>query len=304
MGCCASVLSHNVDNQTSHTQERISHTTATRDTSDRTTQPRQRTRHTASLPLNEHYNEPVRNHVWYSKRRTWTRAQLDRERTEFFETRVTGRPEIWAAVSTVISLIRNGDLATAQGILDAAGITVPTGDLCEGCYDEQGVLYRVPQCVVSDPENIVPSSSRTASEDGGPARYEEEQDAGMLSDSKLADDDDADASGDELISQDVERRREEKGKTSERDLIRVLARLSDRGGPDILLSIGKGQTVGFLARRVHQEAKLEDDRRVRIAYLGHLLNEREPLVDQGWKTGHIVNALISPVNDLNLGHRS
>ncbi|KAJ5789976.1 uncharacterized protein N7518_006987 [Penicillium psychrosexuale] len=275
----------------------------TRDTSDRTTQPRQRTRHTASLPLNEHYNEPVRNHVWYSKRRTWTRAQLDRERTEFFETRVTGRPEIWAAVSTVISLIRNGDLATAQGILDAAGITVPTGDLCEGCYDEQGVLYRVPQCVVSDPENIVPSSSRTASEDGGPAGYEEEQDAGMLSDSKLADDD-ADASGDELISQDVERRREEKGKTSERNLIRVLARLSDRGGPDILLSIGKGQTVGFLARRVHQEAKLEDDRRVRIAYLGHLLNEREPLVDQGWKTGHVVNALVSPVKDLNLGHRS
>ena len=197
----------------------------------------------------------MRTHVWYSKRRTWTRAQLDRERTEFFETRVTGRPEIWAAISTVISLIRNGDLVTAQGIVDAAGITVPTGDLCEGCYDEQGVLYRVPQCVVSDPENIVPPSSRTASEDGGPAGYEEEPDAGMLSDSKLAADD-ADASGDELISQDAERRREEKGKTSERDLIRVLARLSDRGGADIQLPIGKGQTVGFLARRVHQEAKV------------------------------------------------
>jgi hypothetical protein len=87
-------------------------------------------------------------------------------------------------------------------------------------------------------------------------------------------------------------------------LIRVLARLSDRGGPDIMISIGKGQTVGLLARKVHQEAKLKSDRRVRIAYLGHLLNEREPLVDQGWKTGHVVNALVvSPVDDLGLGHR-
>ncbi|EKV06133.1 hypothetical protein PDIG_79110 [Penicillium digitatum PHI26] len=220
--------------------------------------------------------------MWRSKRRTWTRAQLDHERIEFFETRVTGRPEIWAAVSTAISLIRSGDLVTAQSIIDAAGITVPTGDLCEGCYDEQGVLYRVPQCVVSDPENMVPSSSRTASEDGGSAGYEE-PDAGTLSDGKLATDD---VSGDELVLQDVERRREEKGKTRERDLIRVCARLSDRGGPDILLS-------------------LQDDRRVRIAYLGHFLNEREPLVDQGWKTGHVVNALVvSPVRDLGLGHRS
>ncbi|KAJ5816013.1 hypothetical protein N7447_008246 [Penicillium robsamsonii] len=299
MGCCASVLSRNVDNQ--H-QERISHITATRDTSDRSTQPGQRSRRAPDLPLNEHYNQPVRNHVWRSKRQTWTRAQLDRERTEFFETRVTGRPEIWAAVSTVISLIRSGDLVTAQSIIDAAGITIPTGDLCEGCYDEQGVLYRVPQCVVSDPENMVPSSSRTASEAGGPARYEEEPDTGTLSDDKLDADD---ASADELISQDVERRRDEKGKTSERDLIRVLARLSDRGGPDIVISIGKGQTVGLLARKVHQEAKLEDDRRVRIAYLGHLLNERASLVDQGWKTGHVVNALVvSPVDDQCLGHRS
>ncbi|KAJ5950344.1 uncharacterized protein N7479_008757 [Penicillium vulpinum] len=275
---------------------------ATRDTSNRSTQPGQRTRRAPNLPLNEHYNQPVRNHVWRSKRRTWTRAQLDRERAEFFETRVTGRPEIWAALSTAISLIRSGDLVTAQSIIDAAGITIPTGDLCEGCYDEQGALYRIPQCVVSDPENIVPSSSRTASEDGGPAGYEEELDTGAISDGKLATDD---ASGDELISQDIERRRDEKGKTSERDLIRVLARLSDRGGPDILLSINKGQTVGFLARKVHQEAQLEDNRRVRIAYLGHLLNEREPLVDQGWKTGHVVNALVvSPVDGLGPGHRS
>ncbi|KAJ5793965.1 hypothetical protein N7457_000564 [Penicillium paradoxum] len=251
MGCCASVLSRNVTDETSYSQERISHQTQTQEANNGSRPPGRRSRRAPNVPLNQHYNEPVREHVWRSKRRTWTRAQLDRERAEFFETRVTGRPEIWAAISTAILLIRSGDLATAQGIVDAAGITIPTGDLCEGCYDEQGVLYRLPQCVVSDPEDMVASSFQMA-EDGG-SGVDDEPDAGNLSDGKLATDD---ASGDELISQDVERRRDEKGKTSERDLIRVIARLSDRGGPDILLSVDKGQTVGFLARKVHQEAKV------------------------------------------------
>lgn len=202
----------------------------------------------STLPLSQHYNEPVRLHVWYSKRRVWTRAELDRERKEFFETRVTGRPEVWAALATAISLLRSGDPATAQSIVDAAGVTIPTGDLCEGCYDEQGVLYRLPQCIVSDPDNIVGAASPDSRPTTG---NEEDGDMEALSDGKLTTDD---ASGDELIAQDIERRRDEKGKTSERDLIRVQARLSDREGPDLVLLIGKSQSVGFLARKVHQEA--------------------------------------------------
>lgn len=225
----------------------------TTDTTSTTQTTRRRTRRAPNLPLSEHYNEPVRLHVWHSKRRTWTRAELDRERGEFFETRVTGRSEVWAALATAISMIRAGDLATAQGIVDAAGVTIPTGDLCEGCYDEQGVLYRLPQCIVSDPENIVKSSSDGARSKSTPDDPGEEQDEDTeaLSDGKLTTDD---ASGDELIADDLERRRDEKGKTSERDLIRVRARLSDRGGPDLMLLMGKRQTVGFLARKVHQEA--------------------------------------------------
>ncbi|KAJ5985490.1 hypothetical protein N7522_012686 [Penicillium canescens] len=309
MGCCSSVPSPDDDQQDSpytynqHTQNHTSSTNRNGTTPATPTARRtnRRIRHAPNLPLDEHYNEPVRNHVWHSKRRTWTRAQLDRERTEFFETRVTGRPEVWAAVASAISLMRTGDLATAQSIVDAAGVTVPTGDLCEGCYDQQGVLYRLPQCIVSDPENMVVTADTdaTVSEpgDGHDEDEDEDEDDELdddgLRDGKLATDD---ASGDELIARDIERRRDEKGKTSERDLIRVLARLSDREGPDLVLSVGKGQTVGFLARRVHQEAELADNARVRIAYLGHLLKEQQPLLDQGWKIGHVVNALVVSPN--------
>ncbi|RWQ95707.1 ubiquitin domain protein [Paecilomyces variotii] len=233
-------------------------------------------RRRGAVPLSEHYNQPIRPHTWRSKRRTWSHAQLARERQEFFETRVTGRQEVWAALASATALMRDGDFATAQSIIDAAGITVPTGDLCEGCYDETGALYRLPQCIVSDPDNIVDSPADGIDNDA-------------ISDGKLGADE---ASEDELIPDDIERRREEKGKTSERDLIKVKARLSDREGPDLTISIGKTQSVGLLARKVQGEAGISGRQRVRLAYLGRILNEHESLTDQGWKNGHIVNALV------------
>lgn len=153
---------------------------------------------------------------------------------------MTGRPEVWAALATATALMRDGDFATAQSIIDAAGVTVPTGDLCEGCYDETGALYRLPQCIVSDPDNVVDSPADGIDNDA-------------MSDGKLGEDE---ASEDELIPDDIERRREEKGKTSERDLIKVKARLSDREGPDLTISIGKTQSVGLLARKVQAEAEV------------------------------------------------
>lgn len=223
------------------------------DTSATTQASRRHGRRSSALPLNQHYNAPLRSHVWYSKRRAWNRADLDRERREFFETRVTGRPEVWAALAAAITIMRGNDLATAQSIINAAGVTIPTGDLCEGCYDEQGVLYRLPQCIVSDPENMAETSSSGVN-DGtqGSEVMQEEDDLEALADGKFGTED---ASGDELMAEDMERRRDEKGKTSERNLIRVQARLSDRGGPDLTVSVGKSQSVGFLARKIQQDAQ-------------------------------------------------
>ncbi|KAL4917651.1 hypothetical protein BDW62DRAFT_183575 [Aspergillus aurantiobrunneus] len=190
--------------------------------------------------------------------------------------------------------MRSEDFATAQSIIDAAGVTVPTGDLCQGCYDEQGVLYRLPRCVVSDPENIVVSAGEG---EGGESTDGDENnvDVGFETDDRKGGFDSEVESGDELIGEDAEseRRRDEKGKTSERDLIRVYARLSDRDGDDVVISLKMTQNVGFLARKVQQEVGIPRTQRVRIAYLGKLLKEHATLVDQGWKPGHVVNALVA-----------
>lgn len=181
--------------------------------------------------MGEQFNAPLRPHVWTSKKQ-WNRSQLDRERQEFFETRVTGHAEIWATLKVVVGLLADGDITTAQSILDAAAITVPTGDLKNGAYDEAGNLYQIPEHVISDPQNMV-------------LDQQEDMKKGELS---------HEATDDEAI----ERKREEKGKSVLKtdDIIKVRARLSDRGGPDVVIPMGKDQAVRILMRRVQEEANV------------------------------------------------
>ena len=132
-----------------------------------------------------------------------------------------------------MGLLAGGDITTAQSILDAAAITVPTGDLKNGAYDEAGNLYQMPEYVISDPQNLI------LNQQGEIQKGEVSNDA--------TDDDEA-----------IERKREEKGKSvlKTSDVIKVRARLSDRGGPDVVISMGKDQAVRTLVRRVHEEVNV------------------------------------------------
>ncbi|KAK0743424.1 hypothetical protein B0T18DRAFT_392208 [Schizothecium vesticola] len=257
-------------------------------------------RHRPSQPLSQHINKPLRRHEWSSRNRTWTRASLDRERTDFFDTRVTGRQEVWQTIRVALEVMwaveRGGEegrrsngvggpseqdpavaLATAQSILTAADVTLPTGDLAQGVYDALGNYYSLPEYVVCDPQNI--AQPRGLDDGLGDTKVD------LAADLEGADDgiDDVD---------EVERRREEKGKAvvDVRDLITVRARLSD-GSKDVNVSIGKDETVRSLATRVAEAAKFSG-KSIRIAYMGKILREGSSLTDQGWKQGHVVNALV------------
>ena len=101
-----------------------------------------------------------------------------------------------------------------------------------GAYDQVGNFYQMPEHVINDPGNVVLTSRDGAHkvEDPGDATDEEE----------------------------LERRREEKGKSVLKtgELVKVKARLSDRGGPDIVVSIGKEQNVRVLTRTIQEEANV------------------------------------------------
>ena len=136
----------------------------------------------------------------------------------------------------MVGLLADGDITTAQSILDAAAITVPTGDLKNGAYDEIGNLYQIPEHVISDPQNVVLDS-------------QEEVKKGELSNEATDDDD------------EIERKREEKGKSVLKtgDTIKIRARLSDRGGPDVVIPLGRDQAVRMLVRRVQEEANVRTE---------------------------------------------
>lgn len=129
-----------------------------------------------------------------------------------------------------------GGIATAQTILEAADITLPTGDMANGAYDVFGALYSLPEWVVSDPTNIV---------------VEDDDDAedGLVKGVPEAPEDDED-------DEEVSRRREEKGKAvlAASDVIAVTARLSDRGGADVTVHVGKGDSVRLLTKRIFEES--------------------------------------------------
>lgn len=175
---------------------------------------------------------------------------------------------MWSALRLVCEMLRSGDLSGAQALLDAVGATCPSGRVAfdrrsggrkGGVFDALGVLYEIPGWVVGDPEDLI----------------EEEK--------EVVDDEE---------DEEAVPRREEKGKGRAEEvgeIIRVRARLSDRG-TDVLISVGKEQKVAVLVRTVQEEAGVSG--KVKLAYMGKMLDEGKTLAQNGWREGHVVNALV------------
>jgi Ubiquitin-binding domain len=158
---------------------------------------------------------------------------------------VTGRPEIWQTLQQVLEVLWNGGdhgdtdggLGTAQQILDAAGITIPTGDLAGGAYDSLGAHYSLPEPVVSDPQNLSELPARNGNEEEDKSGEEAEENADE----------------DEIL-----RRREEKGKAvvNARDLVTIRAKLSDRDEVPLKVTISKEDSVRLVARKIFEESNV------------------------------------------------
>jgi hypothetical protein len=260
--------------------------------------------------LADHFNLPLKPpKPWKSKNKTWTRSQLLRERYEFFETRVTGRKEIWNGLKQVIECMREGDLADAQGILDAMSVTLPTGHLEEGSYDEYGNLYRIPQAVISDPTDVV--------EDMNDAETDTVTGSGDI-DAIAAKLDAAENANLSESKQDLvqEKARAAKGKTAIRDAVKVRCRLSDRGSPecDVTVILDRSEKVAQLPTRIQLErdvswnelaqfythstttanaSQIPSKASLRFAYLGKILDKSQTLEEQGWKEGNVIQVLVT-----------
>jgi len=168
---------------------------------------------------------------------------LRAERDAFFDTRVTGKPHVWDVLRNVTELLRQGSaesseehrLKEAQGMLEAAAITCPTGRIRDGLYDETGVSYKLPKHIITDPVNVIPDEVERHSHD-----METKEGLSVMD-------------GADETDEDGLERKDEKGKRGVGNPIKIRARLSDRG-TDIHLEIGDEQTVKTIARMIQDEA--------------------------------------------------
>jgi hypothetical protein len=224
---------------------------------------------------------------------------------------VTGHKEVWNGLKQAIDCLREGDLADAQGILTAMSVTLPTGKLEDGAYDEHGNLYKIPQAVISDPEDVVEDMSDIDSQtvtggsdlDAIAAKLEATDGSGALEQNKQTS---AEAKAKAV-----------KGKTAVRDAVKVRCRLSDRGSPecDVTVVLGRSEKVALLSDRIGVERdvrhppglrglnfcssnrltllpQIPSRARLRFAYLGKMLDATKTLEEQGWREGDVIQVLV------------
>ncbi|KAK1068784.1 hypothetical protein LTR74_005442 [Friedmanniomyces endolithicus] len=221
----------------------------------------------------------------------WTRSLLTRLRAEFFDTQLSGDPQAWIAIRRVCELLREGELGTAQAVLDAAALTTPRGLVGRGkgvdgrrggVWDAGGRFYEVPGWVVGDPGDLVEDLEKEG--DGG-----EGEKVGL---------DGVEEDTDEDLKQEVRlpapqpaTPRVEKGKgraESPGRLVKVACRRSDRGR-DLVVDYNEKEPAASLAVRVRDKI---GDKRVRLVFRGRLVDGGRTLAAQGWREGMVVNAFV------------
>ncbi|KAK1080967.1 hypothetical protein LTR33_005082 [Friedmanniomyces endolithicus] len=227
----------------------------------------------------------------------WTRSLLTRLRAEFFDTQLSGDPLAWIAIRRVCELLREGDVGTAQAVLDAAALTTPRGLVGRGkgvdgrrggVWDAGGRFYEVPGWVVGDPGDIVEDEMGEKDGDG--------EKVGLDGVGGVEEDDTDDA--EDLKKQEVRvpapqpvPPRVEKGKgraESPGRLVKVACRRSDRGR-DLVVDYNEKEPAASLAVRVRDKI---GEKRVRLVFRGRLVDGGKTLAAQGWKEGLVVNAFV------------
>jgi hypothetical protein len=165
-----------------------------------------------------------------------TAAAVRVARAEFFDTRVSGRAEMWAAVKLVCELVERGERGDAQAVLDAAGGTCPSGTLWGrkgGCYDERGERYVVPIWCVGWPDGVPLEDDEDGS---GEAEAEMEERGGKWKEGK----------GKERAVDDAAIKGRE---------MRVRARLSHTAR-DVMVKSGEEDSVSMLMQRLRSSGEV------------------------------------------------
>ncbi|KAJ2057310.1 hypothetical protein GGI17_005710 [Coemansia sp. S146] len=111
--------------------------------------------------------------------REMTLAELMRQRDEFWDTAAVyeGRAEIWQALRLACE---SDDAQLAAAILESVGVSVPTGRIADGAYDELGACYDIPLYCLCAPVNLVVGPGDVAADRSYARRVQLQEDGTAL----------------------------------------------------------------------------------------------------------------------------
>ncbi|KAI8918470.1 hypothetical protein DFJ77DRAFT_295457 [Powellomyces hirtus] len=232
-------------------------------------------------------NHPLisKSHLAWKSDTPLTPTTLKRMREEFWDTApsYSGRAEIWQALRAACEA---ATLELAQAIVDSANMTVPTGKLSDGCYDELGNNYRIPLYCILEPSNMS-SDPTTASStsSSNPPQLPASTPASAHAMSPLSS---SHKSSHSMISPSVNQYLQTP--------ITITARLSV--GKDIkLVSISRDTTVAELRNMLASHPEASDrtrDANLKVFYLGRLIPDTGTVRELHLLDGGVVQVMIVP----------
>lgn len=179
----------------------------------------------------------------------------------------------------------------AQGIIDAAHLTVPTGRVAKGrsqrtrnleghrirggVFDERGKRYDVPEWIVTDPADIVEDSDTLTAGGAATGEKEIEEASDTASSRPTSQVDTAGGKG--------KGRAEDVG-----ELVSLRVRLSDMG-TDTMLQVGRKEKVRAVLEKLRQQTGVLQ---CKLVMMGKCMEEGATLEEAGWSDGKTVQAFV------------
>ena len=170
-----------------------------------------------------------------------------------------------------MELSHQNDLPTAQAVLDSAGITIPTGDLGNGCYDELGHRFVIPEFVLSDPSNI--------QDDEVIAKPRDSSSTAVMK---------REIESESISEEETMYTVEPRLPVTMSDFGKVKVRMSNTAR-DIGVPFKRADNVVDVKKRLMEQTGVKGE--VKLFMFGKPLREEMPLLKQGWDD-HIIQAFV------------
>ncbi|ORX88316.1 hypothetical protein K493DRAFT_341370 [Basidiobolus meristosporus CBS 931.73] len=259
MGCCSSQLD---ENETNHDPENY-------------------------LPTEG--NKPLRK-----KSLTWTSdtpltlEQLKAKRDEFWETAPTyevGRREIWQRLRTVCETT---DLSQAQSIVDSLRLSVPTGHLSDGCYDELGNRYIIPIYCFAEPANLIrPTPGSSPNHPSAEYELNHKSNPGQIPTITITEHAESEPYGYPMYMPQTSTSTSDEGEE-------LVVRLST--GKDIRIKVSPLDNMEVVKSKVCGVENVDPSRvNARFFYMGKMLNNSTTIQEINVPAGGVIQALVALV---------